>query len=204
MLSTGSSKMEKPNRPGKIGFFFLLMPFSPSASQFSRKKRIHLSFFYGTKRWWVLIKTILVLKLKCKICHFTWLSFLHVHRSVNPDCGDVLKLLFTPLLLPLKCIFLFLHTSYSWHGIWDSECQHQECEVLHSKGCYSSSVPSGAEWMPAGRTLDEEEKGRQEKASAGIEGKMEWRSWGGWYKNWKKRCQLIKHVQLRDRVWRKG
>lgn len=33
--------------------------------------------------------------------------------------------------------------------------------------------------MPAGRTLDEEEKERQEKVSAGMEGKMEWRRvWG--------------------------
>lgn len=33
--------------------------------------------------------------------------------------------------------------------------------------------------MPAGRTLDEEEKAKQEKVSAGMEGKMEWRSGGG-------------------------
>lgn len=40
---------------------------------------------------------------------------------------------------------------------------------LDSKGWCCSSVPSGALQMPTGRTLDGEEKEKQEKASAGVE-----------------------------------
>lgn len=40
---------------------------------------------------------------------------------------------------------------------------------LDSKGWCCSLVTSGALQMPAGRTLDEEEKEIQEKASAGME-----------------------------------
>lgn len=96
----------------------------------------------------------------------------------------------------LSCISYTHRMEYGTVNVKDG-CKKSFCD---SKAWSFSLVPSVALWMPAGNTLEEEE---EEKGSVDMEG-MWWNGGVGGYENGKKRCQLIKHVQLRDSMGGKG
>lgn len=84
-------------------------------------------------RWWHLIKTILTLKLKCKICFFLQpsffpFSFFKASAQVcqPPTCANFL-LLFAPLLLLPHCPPPLSRISHPWHGRRGGD---SECEIL--------------------------------------------------------------------------
>lgn len=126
-----------------------------------------------------------------------WLSFLHA--SVNLNFSEVL--LFTPLLLPLQCHFFScishsLGMKYGTVNVSTKNMKYcgRKCFSLAKDGTFPQS-PSGELWI--------ENIGWRRKSECGHGGESDGGG-GGWgkEKNWKKRCQLIKHVH-RLRV-RKG
>lgn len=174
MLLTRSSKMEKPNRPGKIGFF--INGFFPVCLTMPQ----HKEFILNVDGPWLKLFLYLNWNARCAVlcdyqfyvCPGLWTPNLDRVLSFIPHCCS-----------PYNVFCVFFLISYPWHGIWDGGCQRQECEALWqkmflgSKEWYFLWIPSGATWMPAGRTLDGEEKEtwkkKGERAPRGSDGVAE-------------------------------
>lgn len=159
--------MEKPNCPGKIGFFI-----NAFLSICLTTQRIHFSFFAEQKWFWVLIRTILVPKLKCKIQHFRWLSFLHLHGSVNLNFRKVLKLLFTPLLFPQKCNFFFscvphtLGTKYGTVSSKNVKYSVRKCFLIAKDGTVPQSLLEHCECQQEEHWTKKKKKNKKKQVRA--------------------------------------